>query len=121
MAVHVFSEALKEYFSQNYPNIRKCIYFSDGASQQFKNVKHFTNIFHHESDFHRSAEWHFHATVRRKGPCDGAGGTIKRMACRTSFQIITDNQISSPSKFYEWAKKPYSLSYILVLYRSSAD
>ncbi|CAG9773247.1 unnamed protein product [Ceutorhynchus assimilis] len=121
IAVYVFLEALNQYFSQNYPHIRKCIYFSDGAPQQFKNVKHFANIFYHESDFHRPAQWHFHATAHGKGPCDGAGGTIKRIARRTSLQMITDDQISSAIELYEWAKKASSLPNISVMYRSSED
>ena len=90
--VYDFLEALNRYFSQNYPHIRKCIYFFDGAPQHFKNVKHFANVFHHESDFHRSAQWHFHATVHVKGPCDGAS-----------------------------EKKAFSLPNILVQYKCSAD
>ena len=43
VAVHVFLEALNEYLSQNYPQIHKCINFTDGSPQQFKNVKHFLN------------------------------------------------------------------------------
>ena len=42
---------VNRYISQNYLHIRKCIYFSDGAPRQFKNVKYFANIFHHEFDF----------------------------------------------------------------------
>ena len=101
VAVYLFLEALNKYLSQNYPQIHKCIYFSDGAPQQFKNVKHFSTIYFHENDFHRSAVWHFHATAHGKGPCDGAGGTIKRMARRASLQMISDDQISSASELYE--------------------
>lgn len=121
IAVYVFLEALNQYFSQYYPHIRKCIYFSDGAPQQFKNVKHFSNIFHHEHDFQRPAQWNFHATAHGKGPCDGAGGTIKRMARRASLQMITDCQISTANELYEWARKASSLPNISVIYKCSED
>ena len=89
--------------------------------QQFKNVKHFSTIHIYENDFHRSAMWHFHATAHGEGPCDEAGGTIKRMARRASLQMISDDQISSASELYEWANKDSSLPSISVLYRNVRD
>ena len=38
--------------------------------------------------------------IFRKGPCDGIGGTIKRLAARASLQ---GTLISTPRYFYEWA------------------
>ena len=79
VAVHVFLRALNESLTNFNLNLRKCIYFSDGAPQQFKNVKHFANICYHEQDFGRSAEWHFHESANGKGPCDGAGGDDEKI------------------------------------------
>ena len=39
------------------------------------------------------AEWHFFATSHGKSPCDGIGGTTKRLAARASLQSAADNQI----------------------------
>ena len=107
VAVYVFLESLNEYLSQNYPQIHKCIYFSDGAPQQFENVKHFSTIHFHKTDFHRSAVWHFHATTHGKGPCDGASGTIKRMALRASLQRISGDQISSAFRILRMGKQRF--------------
>ena len=64
----------------------KIIYFSDGAAAQYKNRKNFLNLCHHKADFGVDAEWHFFATSHGKGPCDGLGGTVKRLAARASLQ-----------------------------------
>lgn len=121
VAVYVFLKAFNEYLSTKYPHIRKCIYFSDGAPQQFKNIKHFATIYNHVNDFNHSAVWHFHASAHGKGPCDGAGGTLKRLARRASLQMIGNDRITSPSELYEWATKESSLPNISVLYRDSHD
>lgn len=102
VAVFVFLQALNEYFSENHANIRKCIYYSDGAPQQFKNVKHFANIYHHNQDFNCSAIWNFQATAHGKGLCDGTGGTLKNMARKASLKM-TDGQITTPLELYKWA------------------
>ena len=51
---------------------------------QYKNCKNFLNLCHHESDFGLDAEWNFFATSHGKGPCDGVGGIVKRLAARAS-------------------------------------
>lgn len=58
IADFVFLQAFNEYISKNHVNIRKCVYFSDGAPQQFKNIKHFANVYYHQQDFQRPAIWH---------------------------------------------------------------
>ena len=54
------------------------IYFSDGASSQYKNKKIVINVCHHENDFSLLAEWNFFASSHGKNSCDGIGGTTKR-------------------------------------------
>lgn len=75
-------------------------YFSDGAAGQYKNKKNFVNVLNHENDFGVPAEWHFFATSHGKGPCDGIGGTIKRLAALASLQRTL---ILTSREFYEWA------------------
>ena len=48
------------------------------------------------------AEWHFFATSHGKGPCDGVGGTVKRLAARASLQRTCDKQILTPRQLYEF-------------------
>ena len=41
-------------------------------------------------------------------PCDGLGGTVKRLAARASLQRPFENQILTSLEFYEWAVKNIS-------------
>jgi len=54
------------------------------------------------TDFRIDAEWDFFATSHGKGPCDGLGGTVKRLAARASLQRTYDHQIMTPHQLYEW-------------------
>ena len=82
---------------------KKIIYFSDGATSQYKNRKNFVNLCLHKDDFGISAEWHFSATSHRKGACDGLGGTVKRLAARVSLQRPYNDQIMTPHQLFDWA------------------
>ena len=73
--------------------LKKIIYFSDGAASQYKNRKNFSNLCHHELDFGIKAKWHFSATSHGKGACNGLGGTVKRLAARASLQRPYQEQI----------------------------
>ena len=86
-------------------------YFLDGASSQYKNKFNFINLVEHENDFAVKAEWHFVATAHAKGACDGVRGvltlelpTIEVSAYRASLQRINGGNITTPKKFYVWAK-----------------
>ncbi|GBP38672.1 hypothetical protein EVAR_27859_1 [Eumeta japonica] len=94
----------------------RCLYFSDGAPEQFKNVKRFSNIYYH-NDFRSAPEWHFHATEHGKGPCDGAGGALKRMALRASSQMTPEEQTSTLLELYEWTNKKSSLKNMPIMQR----
>ena len=121
VAVYVFLEGFNEFLDIHFPNIRKCIYFSDGAPQQFKNQKHFANIYFYDQDFHRSANWHFQATTQKKRPCDGAGGALKRLARWASLQMPSNDQISTALKLVNWAKRDSSLKNITVSYKNTEE
>ena len=43
------------------------------------------NICLHENDFKMNCCWSFFATSHGKSPCDGLGGTIKRLTARASL------------------------------------
>lgn len=83
-AVHLFISKLLTFLKTKLDNIYKIYYFTDGCAAQYKNKKNFVNIVKHSDDFGIPCEWHFHATAHGKGPCDGIGGTVKRMAARYS-------------------------------------
>ena len=95
-------KVLSELKSKLHP--RKVTYFSDGSSAQYKNRKNFANLAYHEDDYGMPADWHFFATSHGKGPCDGIGGTLKRLATRASLQRPLNDQIQTPRQLYDWAK-----------------
>ena len=106
VAVHLYQKKLIGFLKPRLPyQLKKIIYFSDGAASQYKNRKNFINLCHHESDFGVDAEWHFSATSHGKGACDGVGGTVKRLAARASLQRPYEDQIMTPLQLYEWASK----------------
>lgn len=68
-------------------------------------------MLHHCSDFGVEAEWHYFATAHGKGPSDGLGGTLKRLATRASLQ---GTQIQTPKELFTWAKGKLSLNVAFV-------
>ena len=96
--VHAFSTKALHLIKHDLPLINKVTYFSDGAASQYKNFKNFINLCHHELDHGIKAEWHFFASSHGKSPCDGIGGTTKRLVARASLQATETYQILSPNK-----------------------
>ncbi len=103
VAVHLFQRQLINFLESKFnKKPKKLYYFSDGCTGQYKNYKNFINLCHHEQDFAVSAEWHFFASSHGKGPCDGLGGLIKRLAARASLQRTTGNFILNPYQLYSF-------------------
>ena len=82
LAVHAFITEMLTAVKNKYQNVKKVIYFSDGAVNQYKNFKMFANLCNHYNDYSISGEWHFFATSHGKSPYDGVGGTVKRLVAR---------------------------------------
>ena len=83
VAVYVFQRCLVEFLTSKSNSLpQKIYYFSDGSAAQYKNRKNFINLCYHKADFKIDAEWHFFATSHGKGPCNGLGGSVKRLAAR---------------------------------------
>ena len=81
----------------------KIIHFSDGCAAQYKNRKNFINLCQHKDDFGMLGKWHFFATLLGKGPCDGVGGTVKRLVAHASLQRPYDKQILTPRQLYDFS------------------
>lgn len=107
VSVYMFQKQLVELIKLKIPNVKKVIYFSDGAPQQFKNKKNFRNLCLHHQDFSIDAEWHFFATAHGKGPCDGLGGMVKFQARRACLQFASRRNILTSLEFYEWGKNHF--------------
>ena len=60
------------------------------------------------------ASWHFFATSHGKSPCDGLGGTSKRLLRLASLQNPT-KPINTPHDVYQWLDKNVkNIKYIFV-------
>lgn len=108
-AVHLFQERLFNFLLNRYGTIKKVLFFSDGAGSQYKNKYNFFYLCQLKKLYGCDAEWHFFATSHGKGPCDGIGGTLKRLATKASLQRTHNNHILSAKSLYDWAKNNHSI------------
>jgi hypothetical protein len=105
-AVYVSQKIVIKEIKSNY-NVKKVIYFTDGAKQHYKNRFNIANLLHHKHDFNVEAEWHFHATAHGKGACDGVAATAKRGAVKASLQASPTEAILTPVALFKWAKRNF--------------
>ena len=91
-----------------HPNATKYIYFSDGASSQYKNCKNFINLCRHNSDHGLEREWNFFATCHDKSQCDDIVGTVKRLTACSRLQMTSGQVISTPYKKFQWCQDKVS-------------
>ncbi len=120
IAVHVFQRSLISHLCQHLGRTpSKVIYFSDGAASQYKNFKNLINLCHHQEDFGCAAEWHFFATSHGKGPCDGIGGTVKRLAAKASLQRPYNDQIMTARDLFHFALE--NIPSVAVQFSSESD
>jgi hypothetical protein len=56
MTVYIFQKLLTAFLKENVPHISNIYYFSDGASEQYKNKNNFINLCRHNTDFGINAE-----------------------------------------------------------------
>lgn len=106
--VYKIQSKIVESIKHHCPTVNKIEYFTDGCSAQYKNCKSFLNLCHHEVDFGITATWSFFATSHGKSPCDGIGGSVKRMVTKANLQRPYKEQISDPKKMFEFCKEKFS-------------
>lgn len=102
VAVQLFISKLLEFLKLQI-TVQKCIFMSDGAASQYKNIKIFASICGFKDKHNVEIEWHFFATSHGKGHCDAIGGTLKRMATRASLAKQHEHPITNPKQLYDWA------------------
>jgi len=79
----------------------KCVhYWTDSPSSQYRNRYIFHVVANHDTLYGMSARWNYFEVGHGKGPCDGLGGTAKRMADMAIRQGHT--QIQNAEEFYKW-------------------
>ena len=98
-----FIKKALEYIKEKLPDVTKITYFNDGAASHYKNFKNLVNLCYHVKDHGLQAQWHFFATSHGKSPCDGLGGTTKRLVTRASLQAPEKDQILTPLHMFNWA------------------
>ena len=103
--VHEVQRVTINHIKSIAPDLQVVHYFSDGCAGQYKNFKNFLNLCHHAEDFGVKADWTFFATSHGKSPCDGLGGTVKRLTARASLQWPQENQILSTTAMFEFCKE----------------
>lgn len=104
-----------EYLKKNFPEVKQLTYYSDGCAAQYKNCKNFFNLCLHEKDFGLKAIWCFFATSHGKSPCDGIGGTVKRIVTKASLQRSAGSAIDSSQKLFDFCKgRIENISFIMI-------
>lgn len=100
--VYATQKEVTNLIHERFPLVTKISYFSDGCAGQYKNCKNFRNLTLHAQDFSLEASWSFFATSHGKSPCDGIGGTVKRLITKESLQRCLDNQILTVDEVFNF-------------------
>jgi hypothetical protein len=104
--VHNFQKKLVQEIIRDYPQVKKLLWFSDGARQHFKNLKGFRNLAEHKKEFFGlEGEWSFFATAHGKGSCDGVGGAFKLSVYRYNMKIRpNETPLRNAHEMAAWAQ-----------------
>jgi hypothetical protein len=87
---------------EEFPELEYVHYLTDSPSSQYRNKTIFQILCEHETDFGIKARWNYLETGHGKGPCDGLGASVKRMADMDVKQQKC--LIQDATDFYEWAQ-----------------
>ena len=97
------------------PDLKMVHYWTDSPASQYRNKSIFNIVCNHEKWLEGgAAAWNYFEAGHGKGPCDGIGGTAKRLADDAIKQekvIIQDTQ-----DFFAWADQTQSSSTIKYLF-----
>ena len=75
-----FITALQPWLHQLLPNLQTIHDVTDSPSSQYRNKTVTALLAYHQELFNTSASWQWLETGHGKGPCDGVGGAVKKMA-----------------------------------------
>jgi len=102
------------------PAIAKIHYFTDSPTSQYRNKTIFNVVANHADIYGCKAVWNYFEAGHGKGPCDGLGGSTKRMA----DEAVNAGKVSiqDAEDFYKWTQSQHcSMSKVLFKYVSSVD
>ena len=106
--VFAFIKELIPHLKVMLPQIKHIHYYTDSPTSQYRNKTIFYLLSHHKELFGVSASWNFFEAGHGKGPCDGVGGSVKRMADEAVRQQKVT--IQDASDFFAWTQQHQSSS-----------
>ena len=83
------------------PDCTKVHYWTDSPTSQYRNKFIFMTIANHKEIYGVTATWNYFEAGHGKGPCDGLGGTTKRMADEAVRQGKAI--IQNAADFFRWS------------------
>ena len=118
-AVYAFLQKLLPNVKELIPEISQAFYWTDSPTSQFRNKSVFQIISNHENEFGCKANWNYFEVGHGKVPCDGVGGTVKRLA----DDAVTQNKvvIQGLLDFFAWSQETQNESKIKYLFVSSEE
>ena len=87
ITVYVILRKLVPELKKLLPEVSYIHYFTDSPTSQYRNKTMFHILTKHQDEFGVPASWHCFEAGHGKGPCDGVGGTTKRMADEAVQQL----------------------------------
>ena len=78
--VIAFIDDIIPYLKEIDPDLRRIHYWSDSPTSQYRNKHIFDLVSNHKEKYNLNARWNYFEAGHGKGPCDGLGGTCKRLA-----------------------------------------
>ena len=99
--VHAFIDKLIPELKLLSPELSFIHYWTDGPTSQYRNRQCFFTVANHRELYGVGARWNYFEVGHGKGPCDGLGGTTKRMA--DEAVRCQKNVIQDAHDFFKWA------------------
>ena len=106
--VYAFLKELIPNLKTMLSNLKHIHYYMDSPISQYRNKTIFYLLSRHKELSNVTASWNYFEAGHGKGPCDGVGGSVKRMADEAVGQQKVD--IQDASDFFAWTQQQESSS-----------
>ena len=88
------------YVKSNVEGLDQVHHWTYSPTSQYRNKTIFSIVSRHEEHSDAKAAWNYFETEHGKGPCDGIGGTAKRLA----DEAVRQEKVSIYNAFMTWAE-----------------
>ena len=88
------------YVKSNVEGLDQVHHWTDSPTSQYRNKTIFSIVSRHKEHSDAKAAWNYFETEHGKGPCDGIGGTAKRLA----DEAVRQEKVSIHNAFMTWAE-----------------